>query len=191
VAQPALQCVVQFLPAGGKQGHCCWLGAGAGSCQTDPGVACDASHTGYSCTGADTPAQSNTALVCIPEGSSNGKNGYCCSAYAPSECSLQLTLTGCGSKYAFYCKGKAKPPDTEPALVCDPGQPALNDQTAYCCGASSSPPASTCMRDDTLPCDMATGYSCTGSDTPSDANHQLNCGTPAMNGGKTSYCCLE
>jgi len=31
----------------------------------------------------------------------------------------------------------------------------------------------------------------TGSDTPSDANHQLNCGTPAMNGGKTSYCCLE
>ena len=51
--------------------------------------------------------------------------------------------------------------------------------------------ATTCAPDATVMCNSATGYSCTGSDTPAQADSALTCsaGVAAAQGGNTDYCC--
>jgi hypothetical protein len=47
----------------------------------------------------------------------------------------------------------------------------------------------TCAVDTAVNCAPTTGYSCTGSDAPSDDDPSLVCGTPTAYQGASLYCC--
>jgi hypothetical protein len=52
-------------------------------------------------------------------------------------------------------------------------------------------PPSSCMTDSTVTCgDAATGYSCSSTDTPDDADSSIECSIGVVDGANTDYCCL-
>ena len=188
--KPPVDCLVGFTPLNGVSAHCCIVGPQQTTCGGDPSVSCAAPRMGYSCTGADTPAQADQKLTCITGATSNGKTAYCCATYAAPQCKLAPYLAGCKNiEFRFYCDIPAKPQDSDADLVCDNGAFAINDQRSYCCSAGAASFTKTCMRDASIPCGTTVGYSCTGTDIPSQSDPSITCGTPAINNGKTAYCC--
>jgi len=167
---------------------CCTLGPSASTCQADATVACMGGTSGYSCSGADTPAQAN-AVVCEPGKARGNVTTYCCGAYASATCTHSTTVTGCPD-YAFSCTGTAKPWDTDARLRCGQGN-ASGDSMLFCCSVRDPSAPNTCAPDPTLECDPTIGYSCTGTDTPSDDDPSLTCGGPTTYQGKTLYCCRK
>jgi hypothetical protein len=178
----ALSCPVVFT-AGSA---CCTLGPEASTCQSDATVTCTGDASGYSCSGPDTPAQANT-VVCEPGKARGSVTTYCCGAYAASACTHSTTITGCPD-YAFSCTGAAKPWETDSRLRCEPGSESIGS-TLFCCSVRDPSIADTCAADPTLECDATSGYSCTGTDAPSDEDPSLTCGEPTPFDGKSLYCC--
>jgi hypothetical protein len=79
--------------------------------------------------------------------------------------------------------------DTPAGMDCSDGVVDSSGLTDYCCIEFTS---SSCAQDDTVSgCDDTSyGFSCTGSDTPEDADSSLNCSMGvAGNAGSTLYCC--
>lgn len=108
------------------------------TCGPDSTVACPGA-TGYSCTGGDSPDQSDPGLIC-----SQGKNGnagstiYCCAAAfsGTNSCGEDSTVSGCEPpSIGFSCTGSDAPDDPEgdPTLNCSAGVPGNNNSTLYCC----------------------------------------------------------
>jgi hypothetical protein len=179
---PAISCPSVFT--GGSA--CCTLGPGASTCQADAAVACTGSTSGYSCSGADTPAQANPVL-CEPGKPHGSATTYCCGAYTAPSCMHSTTVTGC-TDYAFSCTGTAKPWDADSRLRCGQGTDSIGT-TLFCCSVRDPSDTKTCAPDPTLECDTDTGYSCTGPDTPSDDDPSLTCGEPTLYDGRSLYCC--
>jgi hypothetical protein len=71
----------------------------------------------------------------------------------------------------------------------DPSVSCAAPRTGYSCSAGATSFTKTCMRDASVPCGTTVGYSCTGTDIPSQSDPSITCGTPAINDGKTAYCC--
>ncbi len=164
---------------------CCTLGAAASTCHSDSSVACTAGRSGYRCSGTDTPAQA-ASIVCEPGKANGSDTTYCCETYASPSCSLS---GGC-SDYAFSCSGSAQPWESDPTLRCDQGTPDLNGATIFCCSVRDPSAPDTCVRWTTTDnCAPTTGYSCTGSDAPSDDDPSLVCGMPTAFQGESIYCC--
>jgi hypothetical protein len=177
---PAITCPQLFLDGSA----CCTLGPGASTCHADSAVACTGSRSGYTCTGADTPAQA-ASVVCEPGKPQGGGTTYCCGTYTSPTCTL---TTGCGD-YAFSCTGTAHPWDSDPSLRCGPPNPGFGDATVFCCSVRDPAAPNTCSPDSTVSCGTTLGYSCTGTDAPSDDDASLVCGTPTVYQGKSLYCC--
>jgi hypothetical protein len=177
---PAIMCPQLFL--GGSS--CCTLSGAASTCHTDSTVACSAARSGYTCTGTDTPAQA-ASVVCEPGKAKGTDTTYCCGAYTAPACTL---TTGCGD-YAFSCTGTAHPWDSDPSLRCGAGNASSGDSMVYCCSVRDPSAPNTCSVDPTVDCTPTTGYSCTGTDTPSDDDPSLTCGTATAAQGKSLYCC--
>ena len=167
---------------------CCTLGAGASTCQTDATVTCTGGTSGYSCSGVDTPAQANTVL-CEPGKSRGSETTYCCGAYTSPSCTHSTTVSGC-PEYAFSCTGTAKPWDTDDRIRCGPGSESIG-ATLFCCSVRDPADPKTCAADPTLDCGDTSGYSCTGTDTPSDDDPSLTCGEATPYDGKSLYCCRK
>jgi hypothetical protein len=176
---PAITCPQLYL--GGSS--CCTLGPGASTCHPDSAVPCTGSRSGYTCTGMDTPAQA-ASVVCEPGKAQGDRTTYCCGTYKSPTC----TLTGGCGDYAFSCTGTAHPWDSDKSLRCGPANPA-GSSTVYCCSVRDPAAPNTCTADSTLPCSPTMGYSCTGTDAPSDDFPGLVCGAPTASQGKTEYCC--
>lgn len=177
---PAISCPELFL--GGSS--CCTLGAAASSCHADSTVACTGPRSGYTCTGTDTPAQS-APVVCEPGKAQGSDTTYCCGTYSSPSCVL---TGGCGD-YAFSCTGTATPWQSDPTLRCGPANPTVSDTNIFCCSVRNPAAPNTCAPDSTINCSPTMGYSCTGSDAPSDDDPSLVCGTPTAYQGKNFYCC--
>ena len=178
---PAINCPQLFL--GGSS--CCTLGTGASTCHADSAVSCSGGRSGYTCTGTDTPAQA-APIVCDPGKAQGSQTTYCCGTYTSPSCTL---TSGCGD-YTFSCTGTAHPWDSDPSLRCGPPNPGFEDEpTLYCCSVRDPAAPNTCSADSTIPCTSSMGYSCTGTDAPSDDDPSLVCGTPTAYQGKSLYCC--
>lgn len=175
----AIMCPQLFI--GGSS--CCTLGAAASTCRPDTAVACAGGRSGYTCTGTDTPAQA-ASLVCAHGKAQGSSTTYCCGTYTSPAC----TLSGGCSDYTFSCAGSAFPWDSDPSLRCGPANPN-GDSTVYCCSVRDPSAPNTCSVDPSVACAPTTGYSCTGTDTPSDDNPALVCGTANPYQGKSLYCC--
>ncbi len=178
---PAIMCPQLFI--GGSS--CCTLGPGASTCHPDSSVTCaTAGRSGYTCTGTDTPAQA-ASVVCEAGKAQGSGTTYCCGAYTSPSCTL---TTGCGD-YTFSCTGTAYPWQSDPTLRCGPANPASDTTSVYCCSVRDPSAPNTCSQDSTIQCGASTGYSCTGTDAPSDDDPSLVCGAPTAYQGKSLYCC--
>jgi hypothetical protein len=163
------------------------------TCQQDQSVVgCIAGAKGYSCSGTDSPDESNSALSCS-EGtpSSGGPSLYCCvdTSSVPG-CAADSSVVGCtGASIGFSCTGSLEPQQSDSSLVCSSGTPS-GSATLFCC-ATYTPSTGTCKQDTAVQGCMGSsiGFSCTGSDTPTQVNSSLACSQGTSVGGGTQYCC--
>jgi|HubBroStandDraft_5_1064220.scaffolds.fasta_scaffold151393_2 hypothetical protein len=109
---------------------------------------------------------------------------------APSSgCTQDSSVSGCDDPSTGYSCDNGDTPDQEDSsLVCSVGTPS-GDLTLYCCIQFTS---STCSADPSVQgcTGDSFGFSCTGTDTPDEADSSLNCSTPTPGaGGASLYCC--
>ena len=167
------------------------------NCSPDSKVMCTGISIGYSCTGAQTPAASNSSLDCSMGVQGNsGSMLYCCETFsaasAAGSCAPGPMVTACPAGTTGYsCTGSSTPLENNPSLSCGSGASGSAVTTLYCCtsaagvdaGGSCSPVAGS-------GCANSTEYTCTGSVTPVQSNPSLACGPGIVGtGGATLYCC--
>ncbi len=163
-----------------------------GSCSEDWSVTgCTGSAVGYSCTGADKPEQSNTALSCSAGiSTTSGSTAYCCSKSASLTCATDALVSCPAAQIGYSCTGADVPLQSDATLTCGAGVIGADGATAYCCVSSST---GTCAVDGgVVGCTSgSTGYSCTGTEIPSQLDPALTCGAGvAGSDGLTDYCCV-
>jgi hypothetical protein len=153
---------------------------------------CDFGSVSYACDGTDRPDDPDTDLVCSAGTAGVGSAQlFCCIPYeqATSECTPDPTIPGCGGvAVGFSCAGQDSPPttpgDADPTIACSAAM-ASGSANRYCCNTTAVP--QTCAADQTVAChDAEVGYTCVGSDTPTDAGAPLDCATGAVAG---TFCC--
>ena len=184
----------------GNTDYCCVSLNSSVTCAQDTTVqGCAAASYGFSCTGSDTPDQDQAGLVCSTgTPASNGATLYCCGytagvdagTDAGTTCMQDPTVTCTGSAQGWSCTGSDTPDQDQTGLVCSTGT-AGSGNTAYCCIPFTS---TTCMQDSTVQgCQSGSyGFSCTGTDSPSQSDSSLTCSTgTAGTGGETLYCCTD
>jgi hypothetical protein len=107
-------------------------------------------------------------------------------------CAQDSSVVGCGSPSTGYSCGNGESPDqSDPSLVCSVGTVSGDGLTLYCCiqftssSCSADPSVQGCVGD-------SFGFSCTGTDTPDEADSSLTCSssTPGANGALL-YCCTD
>ncbi len=162
------------------------------TCMSDSSVVGCVGAAGYSCTGADSPDQSDTSLSCSSGTPSGGETLYCCidATSVASGCSVDANVVGCaGGSIGFSCTGSAEPQQGNTSLVCSSGTPS-GGANLFCC-ANYAPSMGTCAQDSTVVgCDGSSiGFTCTGTDTPAQVNASLNCSTGTASSAGTAYCC--
>jgi hypothetical protein len=120
----------------------------------------------------------------------------CTVTAAPSDapgprCAPDSTVHGCAESAGYSCGNGEVPNQSDSSLVCSNGVAASDGFELFCCVAFQS---SSCAPDSTVHGCPGTsiGFSCTGSDTPADADSSLSCGpgTPG-NAGSLLYCCVD
>lgn len=119
----------------GKTDYCCVTGSGVTStCSIDSSVTCQ-EGTGFSCTGSDSPDQSDSSLVCSEPSSDGSNTDYCCTPYSSGgTCMQDSTVTGCTSgSYGFSCTGSDSPSSTDSSLTCSTPTTDPNGGMDYCC----------------------------------------------------------
>ena len=105
----------------------------------------------------------------------------------PDGCNSDSTISCANAASGYSCSGDVLPTDGNPRLDCGPGT-ADESNTDFCCvtlGQSSCAPDSSvqgCQGN-------SFGFSCTGSDSPDDADSTLNCSTGTPTSSATLYCC--
>jgi hypothetical protein len=154
-------------------------------------VGCVGGAQGYSCSGLDSPDQSNTALNCSPGTLTAGDTLYCCidDSAVSSACSVDSSVVGCtGASLGFSCSS-GRPDTNDTSLVCSSGTPIATGGDAFCC--VSYVPSSSCTEDTTVSCPTSIGFSCIGGTSPDQENSALSCGAgvPGSAAGSTAYCC--
>jgi hypothetical protein len=95
----------------------------------------------------------------------------------------------CDHATGYSCPPGDDPVRYDPSLVCSSGTD-VPGATLYCCTAFVS---SSCAPDDSVVgcIGYSFGFSCTGSDTPEDADPTLSCSVPTPSDGLLLYCCTD
>jgi hypothetical protein len=134
-ADSSLNCSQGVPGNAGSTLYCCSFGATAGTCAADSNVTgCQAGSSGYSCTGVDTPAQSDSSLVCSEGAPGNGNTEYCCVTWTSSTCVQDSSVQGCPyPSVGFSCNGSSIPSQIDSSLTCGMGTAGNNGLTLYCC----------------------------------------------------------
>lgn len=184
----SLACDAGMAEGNGATGYCCTTTST--TCNQDTSVqGCTNGSAGYTCAGADTP-DSSTLSCSQGVAGPNGSTQFCCVGFSSSTCMADATVMGCtGSSYGFSCTGTDAPSQSDTSLTCSAGVAGQAGATLYCCVGFSS---TSCMADSTVTgCTGSSyGFSCNGTETPSQVNSSLMCsqGVPGAN-GLTLYCC--
>jgi hypothetical protein len=110
----------------------------------------------------------------------------------PSGCAQDPNVVGCEDpSTGFSCGNGERPDQSDSSLVCSDGVTSGDGLILYCCVQFTS---STCEADPSVQgCTGSSfGFSCTGTDSPSDADSSLNCSQPTDGGnGELLYCCTD
>ncbi|MGO9832866.1 MAG: hypothetical protein ACLP1X_01485 [Polyangiaceae bacterium] len=189
--------------------YCCSSGGGTivitTGCTVDTTVTgCADPSTGYSCTGTVPPDQMDSTLECsigVADATDATLLDYCCLTgitFTAGTCAQDDTVT-CPTpgSFGFSCDGTDTPDMDDSTLTCTPG---TADPTDFCCisggGTSTTIVITTgCTVDTTVTgcADPSTGYSCTGTDPPDEADPTLECSigvADATDATLLDYCCL-
>jgi hypothetical protein len=108
----------------------------------------------------------------------------------PSTCNVDSAVEGClGGSVGYTCMGD-RPDDGDVSLVCSDGVAAAAGLTAYCC-APFGTYWNDCNVDTSIAgcVDNSYGFSCTGEESPSEADASLVCSAGTPSGSDTLYCC--
>jgi hypothetical protein len=189
----------------GSTDFCCQYGTTttADTCTVDPTVtaACpDSSTTGYTCTGAAYPTDTDpTVTICSDPTTAGDAQTYCCASSTSTAFGCtnpDPNVTGCtGSSVGVSCLGGATPDST--TLICSIGEtdPTTSTQEDYCCISLTTPEgsSSTCSPDETVNTCVypSYGFSCASStDDPTSLDPTLNCSAGVADpDGNTDFCC--
>jgi hypothetical protein len=169
------------------------------SCAPDSTIpGCVQGSSGYSCTGAFTPEETFSSLICSQGVAGNaGSMLYCCIAagVTATTCAPDITVSNCASTSQGYsCTGSDTPPQSDPTLSCGTGSPGNAGSTLYCCTTGGADGGGSCALDTTVASCVgpSVGYSCSGSATPPQSNSSLSCGPGAPgDAGSMLYCCTS
>jgi hypothetical protein len=133
---PDTECVSNDQEPSGEVTRCCKLKASISTCIADPEVTCAGDDIGYSCSGWDTPAQSDD-LICDERGpGQSGRSGFCCRLFRSTSCTLTPPGGGCvGGMYVFTCDIHSSPDQDDKRLDCHPRDNMLGYERVYCCNA--------------------------------------------------------
>jgi hypothetical protein len=190
-----LTCGNPVPESNGDSGYCCIGVSTTGVCNADASVVCSSgTGTGYSCTGSETPQQTNSTLDCgTGVAESDGDTGYCCTTGSATTdtCAVDTTVA-CDGSTGYSCTGTTPPDATDTTLDCGAGVSGANGTLAYCC--VSLPASSTCLADSSVVgCTGGSyGFSCTSTDTPTDADSSLDCSVATAGpNGASLYCCIS
>ena len=157
-------------------------------CRVDSGVQCTTANTvGYSCDGALQPSLNCGAGITEPD----GETGYCCTAQTTESCVVDNAAGCTDGSTGYSCTGAVAPNSSDPSLSCGSGVTQPDGEVLYCCVGLTS---TSCVADASVAgCTGGSyGYSCSGSDTPTQGNQNLDCSAPATTGnGSLLYCCIE
>jgi hypothetical protein len=180
-------------------------------CSMDSSVAgCASPSTGYSCTGTVPPDEMDPTLSCsigVVDPTVAADLVYCCLTgedFKAGTCGQDDTITSiCTTpgSYGFKCAAMDSPDQTDASLTCSSGVPDSDgSSTDFCCtagGGSTSTIVITagCSVDPTVTgCSgTSTGYSCTGTDPPDQADPTLECSIGVADPTTATdldYCCL-
>jgi|HubBroStandDraft_1064217.scaffolds.fasta_scaffold09652_1 hypothetical protein len=149
-----LACQVTTGGCYGATDYCC----GPPSCTPNAALSC-AGQTGYTCTGDDTPSQSNSALGCSQVSTnSDGATNYCC---GPITCTVDYTVEGCSGAglTGYACSGSDTPWDDFSSVgACSATSVGdVPSSAGYCC----SPSCNTDEDCEDWPGTVCDFYSCT------------------------------
>jgi hypothetical protein len=188
----------------GSDGYCCitW----SGTCTEDPSVTgCVYPSYGFSCAGSDTPDTADSSLTCSSAtvDPSTGDSLYCCTdAYTGGSSSSSSSSGGgsCAADSSLACDagstGVSCPPGDNPeaafsGYICSDPSTQPDGSDGYCCATGFA--TSTCGQDTSVSgCAYpSVGFSCTGSDTPDQADPSLTCSAAVTdpNTGDQLFCC--
>ncbi len=189
----SLNCSTGTTESNDEVSYCCGTPATTvAACAADATVSCaTAGTTGYSCPSSVTPDASLDCSTGTP--AAGGGMTYCCGTPATTvpACAADATVScPTAGTTGYSCPSGASP---DASLACSGGTAVANGGVTYCCGTPTTSPTmtSTCAADTTVACEMgATGYSCTGTDTPWQGTASLLCETTVVN-GVTGYCCVN
>lgn len=118
---------------GGKTDYCCVAWNGASTCAVDTSVSGCQEGTGFSCTGNDTPDQSDSSLVCSAPTANGNKQEYCCIPYDQSACMQDTTVMCMSGSIGFSCTGGATPQQSDSSLTTCSTPTVANGSSLYCC----------------------------------------------------------
>jgi hypothetical protein len=186
----------------GTDNYCCIEWTAGGDCAPDATLACVYPSYGYSCTsGAAAPDIADPSLVCSTVQPAGGLDTYCCednytgsgssSGSTGGGCEVDSTLSCGAGEDPISCTGGGDPEAVYPGDICSVPSDQGGGVSGYCCAPGFT--GSTCAQDSSVdgcvfPSD---GFSCTGADTPDQADPTLNCSAPTTdpNTGDQLYCC--
>jgi hypothetical protein len=105
------------------------------TCDVDGTVTC-LDGVGYSCTGGDTPEESNSSLLCSEGTAGNaGSTLYCClTSSSDTTCGDDPTVSCPGGGFGFSCANASEAPNVAyPSLTCSSPVPGNAGSATYCC----------------------------------------------------------
>jgi hypothetical protein len=207
VAVGAAGCSSSSSP-GGSTGHTRTPpGSAPSGCQDDPSLGCSSDALGITCPSGTSPDSST--LVCMTCSTatvdpSTGDSLYCCvdsytgsssgtgsSGGTTSGCSPDPSLTCDAGSDPYDCAAGDNPETYDASLRCSDPSPQSDGTDGFCCATGFS--GSTCAQDPTVSgCGYpSVGFSCTGSDTPDQADATLVCSSAPIDPttGDSLYCC--
>jgi hypothetical protein len=178
---------------GNLDSYCCIVWSGS-TCAEDPNVtsSCGDPAFGFSCTGTDSPDQTDPTLICSDPTTdpTTGDSLYCCTdGYTPPSSSGGTIPAGCAADGSVSCTGNAfgyscapgdNPEVEDPSLSCSiPETDPATGNDVFCCFDWTAG-TSTCTPDDTITSqcpDFDTyGYSCAAAnDDPTSLDPALTC----------------
>lgn len=157
-------------------------------CARDTTAGCSDDSVGFSCSGGRNPEQGDASLTCSDGVARGSDTVYCCADSTTVSCGQDSSVTCTGGSTGYSCDGSETPEQVDSTLTCGAGVTGVNGEIDYCCTTGS---IGTCAADSTVSgCDAASaGYSCTGTDSPSDSDPSLSCSAGTLDGTDTLYCC--
>lgn len=131
---PTLICENGSPGPSGSTIFCCTSQGSSSGCSANG--TCAGGEISYECSGAGSPSQQDSTLVCNPD-PATGANAYCCisgdSGATSSSCTEQEDAGCTSGTTAYVCPSSANPNTNDPTLNCSAPTVLTSNFVSYCC----------------------------------------------------------